>query len=45
MDALVERLIEEETLEGETFRAQVEAWEAEEAPHQPSAVAAAPQTS
>jgi cell division protease FtsH len=40
MDALVERLIEEETIEGESFRVQVEAWEAEEAQRQPSAVAA-----
>ncbi len=28
MDALVERLIEEETIDGESFRRQVEAWEA-----------------
>ncbi len=44
MDALVERLIEEETIEGESFRVQVEAWEAQEAQRQPSAVAA-PQAS
>jgi hypothetical protein len=32
-------LIEEETIEGETFRVQVEAWEAGEAQRQDSAVA------
>jgi cell division protease FtsH len=45
MDALVERLIEEETIEGESFRAQVAAWEAEEPQPQPSSAVAAPQPS
>ena len=45
MDALVERLIEEETIEGESFRTQVAAWEAEEPQPQPSSAVAAPQPS
>jgi cell division protease FtsH len=37
IDGLVERLIEEETIDGESFRHQVEAWEAD---RQPSVISA-----